>query len=288
MWMYDLDSMLGVPGWFMAEDFVMFEGIDQVQRASRIKGDLLEIGVYHGKSAILLGQFRAEDEELVVCDVFDSDVFTSENERENVHFYQGLTRLAFESNYARYHQGLPRILQCPSTEIPNLRLTRSFRFVHIDGSHLYENVRADLRTAKELMFGSGIVAVDDWRSHEFPGTAYAFWEEVNTGGLVPICHTPQKMYATWDPSRLAGRLMAWCAKNRLLLTTPGTIGGRPALQVEPSEALRALCNPSPEINSARRIVLSLMPPALTSIVRRSRRRVRRPWARRRSPGGDLT
>src|SRR6476620_129325 len=44
------------------------------QRDAGIRGDLLKIGVYRGKSAILLGYALRPDEELVACDLFEAAV----------------------------------------------------------------------------------------------------------------------------------------------------------------------------------------------------------------------
>jgi hypothetical protein len=284
-----LSSLAEIPGWFAIEDFIMFEGINEVQREQGVEGDLLEIGVYQGKSAILLGSFRNEDEELVVCDLFGSHPLSSENASENLHHYPKLTRLAFESNYRRFHERMPRVLQCSSEEIPNRGLSRSFRFAHIDGSHLYEGVRADLKTVRELMLPNGIVALDDYRHPRFPGTAQAIWEEIITGHLTPICLTYTKMFAAWKPSDLADRLVSWCAQSPLLETEllEGAVAGRRLLSVTRSDALVALARETgwlpflpaeprpPKIGTAKRIVVSLLPPALTSFVSHSRRRLRR-------------
>jgi hypothetical protein len=66
-----IQEMGSVPGWFLEVDAHVFVGMDSVQRARGIHGDLLEIGVYYGKSAILLGYCVRPGEHLVVCDVFE-------------------------------------------------------------------------------------------------------------------------------------------------------------------------------------------------------------------------
>ena len=44
-----------VPGWFDDVDAAVFRAVDHTHRATGVDGDLLEIGAYLGKSAILLG-----------------------------------------------------------------------------------------------------------------------------------------------------------------------------------------------------------------------------------------
>ena len=44
-----------VPGWFDRTDAMMFDAVDAAQRRENVRGDLLEIGCFQGRSAILLG-----------------------------------------------------------------------------------------------------------------------------------------------------------------------------------------------------------------------------------------
>ena len=57
-----------VPGWFLDIDARLFLGVNALQTGRGIRGNLLEIGAYHGKSAILLGYCLQPGERLVVSD----------------------------------------------------------------------------------------------------------------------------------------------------------------------------------------------------------------------------
>ncbi len=60
-----------VPGWFAPLDFRVLVELDRLQREHDVRGDLFEVGTFHGKSAILLGHLtRPPAEHLTVCDVF--------------------------------------------------------------------------------------------------------------------------------------------------------------------------------------------------------------------------
>src|SRR5687768_13855520 len=59
-----------VEGWFFPVDAQLFGAIDEMQKRRGISGDLFEIGVHHGKTALLLLRMAAEDEFVRVCDVF--------------------------------------------------------------------------------------------------------------------------------------------------------------------------------------------------------------------------
>ncbi len=85
--------------------------IEELQRAAGVSGDLLEIGVSYGQSAILLGYCVQASERLVVCDTFeDTKGFGSENRAGHALPHQGLRRSEFEQNYRRFHLTLPDII----------------------------------------------------------------------------------------------------------------------------------------------------------------------------------
>lgn len=194
-----LQRMDEIPGWLLLVDALLMCGIDKYQRERQTGGDLLEIGVYRGKSAILMGYFRRGPERLVVCDPFVTEGISQENTQENQSYYEGIGRAAFEDNYRRFHTEPPVVLAEPSSALSKLE-PRSFRLVHVDGSHIYELVREDLRNARPLLRDGGMVVIDDWRTGHTPGVAAATWETILHDGLIPICFTDQKLYGTWTPS----------------------------------------------------------------------------------------
>jgi len=193
---YIVDGRTRVPGWFALTDAELFDTIDAAQRDAGITGDILEIGCYQGASAILLGYMRRGDERVVVCDIFDGATHGPEDEDERHRFYQDLSRASFESNYLRFHDQLPDVVAGPSAALADLGLGRKFRFIHVDGSHAYDAVRADLLLAKDLLVEGGIVVFDDIVSRHTPGVTAAVWEGVFDDGLVPLLQT-RKLYGTW-------------------------------------------------------------------------------------------
>jgi len=114
-----------VPGWFSDIDLRLFVELDRIQKDNGITGDILEIGAYCGKSAILLGHLIAPGERLLVCDLFNENERTSSaNREENDRWYEGFRREDFENHYLRFHASLPELLVCPSTEIDRDALGR--------------------------------------------------------------------------------------------------------------------------------------------------------------------
>jgi hypothetical protein len=60
-----------IHGWFSFEAAMLFAWIDDIQKSSGLVGDIFEIGVHHGKSAVFLGAMLDPIlENLSVCDLF--------------------------------------------------------------------------------------------------------------------------------------------------------------------------------------------------------------------------
>ena len=196
-----------VPGWFYNTDAVLFDWFLRRQLRLDQPGDLLEMGAYLGKSAVMLRQYLRHGETFTVCDLFGSEAPSAHNEREQRGSYADLTRRAFEANFLAFHEELPHVLQAPTSVVPHEVAENSCRFVHVDASHMYEHVRPDIDSARTVLGPDGIVVLDDYRSAHTPGVACAAWQAVLEGGLRPVCVSPQKMYGTWaDPAAVQDEL----------------------------------------------------------------------------------
>lgn len=192
-----------VEGWLYPTDAHMMTAINDIQVSRGCGGDILEIGSYKGKSAILLGYLPQADEKLIICDVFDSDVAVSEeNRHENVTYFTGLAQQDFEKNYLRFHDALPTMHVRPSSDLLDLVPAGSCRLIHVDACHMYQEAYADMAAARQLLGPGGVMVVDDWAVPHLAGVAAALWEHYLTGDLIPLAFTWGKFYATWDPNGL--------------------------------------------------------------------------------------
>ncbi|BET48090.1 MULTISPECIES: class I SAM-dependent methyltransferase [Streptomyces] len=298
-----------VPGWFWPLDQVLFSWFLERQERLDTRGDLLELGAYLGKSAILLGHRLRDGETLTVCDLFGAEPPDAANRAEAAKSYSSLTRQAFERNYLAFHPTLPKIIQAPSSAVADEVAPGTCRFVHIDASHLYEHVEGDIGAAKELLVPDGIVVLDDFRSEHTPGVAVAAWEAVLNRGLRPVCLSSQKLYGTWgDPEPVREELIAAlrgrddiavtverAAGHRLVRTrargkrlrppslpssrhpapVPAPEAGGTAAAPVPDRSPQArpaarAARPSTPRDRTRRLALDLLPPVVTRAVRRYR------------------
>lgn len=179
-----------VQGWFWPEDFDFFDRLLAQQLEVDTQGDILEIGCYHGKSAILMGYGLRSHEELVVCDLFGAPVNTAE--RTDV-FEEGFGLSTFKTNYSKFHEKEPVIHACSSLELD--LTSQQFRFIHVDGGHAEEVASFDIETAVTYATPRAIIAIDDYRTHHTPGVGAAIWAAAVSGGIFPFCLSENKVYA---------------------------------------------------------------------------------------------
>jgi predicted O-methyltransferase YrrM len=205
-----LATLDDIPGWLFGQDQALISWFLERQNRLAIPGDLLELGAYLGKSAILIGRYRLGDQRLTVIDLFEEAAQDHDNDEEMRQYRSTLTRRAFERNYLAFHTALPTIVQGPTSTISSHVAPQSCRFVHVDASHLYEHVEADIKACRAVLQTEGLLVCDDFRAPHTPGVAAAVWGAVTSGGLRPICLSDSKFYGTWgDPGPVQRELIAW-------------------------------------------------------------------------------
>jgi hypothetical protein len=213
----DLDRLQKVPGWFTPLDQMLFGWFLVWQSSQGLSGDLVELGVYKGKSAILLGANLQRHEDLIVCDLFGRPGREADIGANASQFYRDrLCRHDFESNYLSFLGTLPRIVEGPSSSILEHVQAGSARLVHIDAAHRYANVLQDISSARTMLRPDGMVVLDDFRTAHTPGVAAAVWGSVLRGDLVPICVSESKFYGTWGVSnQIRQDLSRWLVAQKL-------------------------------------------------------------------------
>jgi len=160
-----------VSGWFSETDARLVALIDAQQRASSIRGDLCEIGVYRGRCLVLLGLLAQSGETVFGVDIFgrrnenidDADVSDEQITRAN---------LARFCNGVRYHLVSKHSLNLTSED---LRVDNGppagIRLFCVDGGHTREITAHDFRLGEKLLTEGGVVVVDDFFNRNWPGVS---------------------------------------------------------------------------------------------------------------------
>jgi hypothetical protein len=216
---YGLTGMAQVAGWLSPLDVAVFTSLLVAQTTASIEGDLAEIGVWQGKSAILLSHFVDTGETLYAVDVFDL-------------YYPGEVPSSPTKPYANpatFSENL-RTHGCPPAVTPIASDTRrddslvaklsgrGVRFFHIDGGHSYDHVVADCATALAVVAESSVVVLDDFMQIDNPPVTEAIIDTFRSApnGLVPFATTRKKLY-------LASRHAVQAYWRHLTALLPGAI-----------------------------------------------------------------
>ncbi len=188
-----LEATRSVEGWFFPIDAYLFAVIDEIQKREGITGNLFEIGVHHGKTAIFLSRMLRNDELLGVCDVFEQQDLNRDRSGEG-------SRELFLKNMQTFGS-LERtcIFAKPSAQLKPIDTTTNCRFFHIDGGHRPEDVMADLRTAEIALAEDGVVALDDLFNPNWPGVSEGFYRSA-TNTFAPILIGGNKVFFARPPA----------------------------------------------------------------------------------------
>ena len=146
-----------VEGWANRTAATVIHRLLRWQAQSGVGGDVLEIGVHHGRLFLLLALCAAPGERAVAIDIFDdqhlNDSLSGQGDRQ-----------ALEANILRHAPGAAiEIVKANSMSLGGdfVAAYGGQRFVSVDGGHSREVACNDMHLAERLLAPGGIAALDD-------------------------------------------------------------------------------------------------------------------------------
>jgi hypothetical protein len=165
---------------FPVESILAFTLALNLSRDLSNKGDLLEIGVEFGGTALLTAQVLQEGETLHLIDLKRTDRFAASFD----------TLSAQQQAQISFHE-------CSSRSPALEDLTKgTYRFMHIDGGHSKEDVHDDAHRFAALLAPKGIVVFDDVFEIRWPGVTEAVFEYLADAPIAPFMIVDRKLYCT--------------------------------------------------------------------------------------------
>ena len=162
-------------GWLHPHAAATWSCLFAFQDECGLHGDLMEIGVYKGKSAALIALHAKPRETVVLVDPMlrreATDIMGDIGIPGEVLAIRDLSE-----NLAGYEQVMTR-LGC-------------FRWIHIDGQHSLRAVTADLGIAARLLAEAGVICLDDFMSPRYPQITIAalrFLDRLEGGFTLFLC-----------------------------------------------------------------------------------------------------
>lgn len=180
-----------VDGWLNPSTAAYLSGLEVVQRATGPAGDVVEIGIHHGKSFLCLALGLPPEQRAVAIDVFEDRAANVDNSGRG-------DRGIFERNLAVHGAGdNVDVVQASSLDLADrgfLARGRRFRIFSIDGGHTAEITENDLRLADQTVLDGGLVVLDDVLNRHWLGVITGLFSYLAGGGsLVPAALVPNKL-----------------------------------------------------------------------------------------------
>lgn len=159
------EALERIEGWFSSLSHATWDVLLAYQQDLGVLGNLLEIGVWHGRSAAVLASYQRDGETLALIDpMMQTDRITEAFARVGV-------TLAPERH---------ALLENRTSDMTAARdlwdLQRSVRFMHIDGEHTASGVQRDLELAHDLLRDDAVCVLDDFFNVSYPQVTQALYE----------------------------------------------------------------------------------------------------------------
>lgn len=154
---------------------------DAVHERMDVQGDIVEIGIHHGKLFFILAAAARENERCIAIDLFNNQ---SLNIDSSGHGDYGRFTQNIETLFPQIKPQL-KIIEGDSMSIPVARAdrvvgTEGVRLFSVDGGHTKHHVLQDMSIAQELVVSGGVVLLDDFLGPHWVGVTEGFFEYMAT------------------------------------------------------------------------------------------------------------
>ena len=179
-----------IPGWFSKLDATIFDIILDYQLKNRSLNNILEIGVWEGKSAALLAVYASRSK--------NNFIMIDPNPKEMEILSKVIYSLSWEKDQCIF-------LKAKSGDVSEelaSRYANKYSFIHVDGDHSYGALASDLELAKILIKQDGIICIDDFFNPGYPqitACCFSFLAENPDYSIILI--TRNKCYICHKQSR---------------------------------------------------------------------------------------
>lgn len=240
-----LDAFDWLGGWFSFDAALLFMAYHQLLAADGDAGDVLEIGVHHGLSAIAVAALRGAGRRLIAVDLFE------ELQAHNGSHSGGGSRSVFLTHMRRFFgtTDFIEVLACDSATLCPADLGDALSFCHVDGGHSPQETERDLALCQASLRPGGLLALDDYFNPGFPGVSEGAlrYRLAHPGALRPLAVGFNKVlfqklpapddlndrFAAAFPALPTSRAMLWETPVRLLRA-----GMRPFIDLDRSTPRR--------------------------------------------------
>lgn len=212
------------------QNLIAINLLAQKQLQLGVTGDLMEIGVFHGRTAMLLGLLLNKHEKFIAIDAFSTiNQIQHEDRQVDLDYYGDGNEIksSFLKNWEQYVQSKnpnsshPILIEKDSRDIESKSLrsmTQGVRIFSLDGGHSEASTFHDLELAEEVLTEGGILILDDYFLEDCPAVSVGAMRYFlnRKSKLVPflifcgrIFFTTQSHVNNYREAVLSGSIMRW-------------------------------------------------------------------------------
>jgi hypothetical protein len=188
-----------VHGWVGERIPFILKFVRELHDADNVEGDILEIGVHHGKLFFLLAAASRDTERCIAVDLF-------EDQQKNLdHSGKGSLTIFDQHLRSFFPELAPRVTAVsadsmsftPATVRERLG-TNGVRLMSVDGGHTVSHVMNDMQIAQELLVSGGVVLLDDFFGVHWPTVTEGFYKYMDVANrrLAPFLIFQNKLFLT--------------------------------------------------------------------------------------------
>lgn len=166
------ENISKIRGWFNICDIYLFDYILNNLEKEGIVGNIIEIGVYYGKSFVKLSQYinnNYDNENLIGIDSYIRDNGQYDIIIENI---KNNSDINIDKKVSIIIEDSFNL----NSSFNNNKYFHNCKLIHIDGSHAGLNVYHDIELADQLLNENGILIIDDWHNCCYPDIQEAFYK----------------------------------------------------------------------------------------------------------------
>ena len=209
---YAMVHVHSVQGWLQSGPRAVIWALLDSQVLDGVAGDVMEIGVFHGRTFALLAASRRPGERAVAVDPFGS-------EQRRSTFLANMKRLGISDRQMDlWDMSSEAFAKTPG----RAALDNQIRFLSLDGGHSHEAVTVDLKISEAALNSEGVVAFDDFFNPWYPEVTAALFDYLNG----PAALTPFALAVNFGPPSKGANKIFLCrepAVNRYRAALRGAL-----------------------------------------------------------------
>lgn len=186
-----------VHGWVGDRVFTVLEWVEAYHEERQVDGDIVEIGVHHGKFFLILAALLRSGERGIAIDLWEDqrlNVDSSGNGSSSI-FQEHVANIAPDADIQLLAGDS---MSLSAADIRAQMASPKVRMFSVDGGHTVSHVVNDLSLAQDLLAPGGVVALDDFLGTAWPTVTEGFYRYMDRHNrrLAPFLIFQNKLWLT--------------------------------------------------------------------------------------------